>query len=210
MLKTIEELAKAAEGLAEHFSKAAAHHAALAEHHKGMHEFAKAKHEAMADDDVHKGYFGKVAELHKAKHELHKAHSEHLSGMCATQKGIAPPTIKAADSAAPAPVADPNVPATGGVEAMVKETTTGLVKSALQMIQTDPTVQDEIRKMVLEGVKSALGNQIVPDSVRQVLPTPPGEIPQGLKAVYRKGQPQIGEADDVEKVDPSLRELVAS
>jgi len=213
MFKTIDELAKAFSGLASHFKKAAAHHKALSEAHAGLaeahkahHEFVKAKHESMDDGDAHKAYFGKCAALHKSKHEfhagkaaLHKAHAEHLDTLgdnvgeekiAAVKATTTEPVVKAADPVAGAP---------GSVEDMVKSTTTGLVHSALEMLKTDPAVQDEIRKMVLSGVRSALGDKIVPDAVRGILPTPPG-----LQLIPRPGGAEIPTTG----IDPKLQKFV--
>ncbi len=77
-----KDLAKGG-GLHGHFKAMAAHHNALADLHKVHHEFTKAKHDSMEDGDMHKAYFGKVAEHHLAKHALHKAHADHAEGMAA-------------------------------------------------------------------------------------------------------------------------------
>ena len=211
MFKTIEDLAKAASDLSQHFKKAGAHHAAVAEHHKAMHEFTKAKQESMDDGDVLKTYFGKLSDFHKGKHELHKAHSEHLAEMCNAYGGgeegkAAPaPAAKAAAPAPAAPTTEAEAIADGkaGVEAMMKETTTGLVKSALQMLKEDPYIQEQIKLIVLDGVRSAVGKEIEPiPGVHKVIGPP-----QGLQAVPRKGQPEVPNA---EKVDPMLADMVSA
>lgn len=213
-METLEKLAKAVSGLASHFKKAAelhkakaVAHDALAKAHKGHAEFCKAKFDGMDDGDAHKAYFGKVHEIHKAKaahHDalsaLHKAHAEHLDTLGDGLGEDKTAAAKVAAAAAPAPViaTDPNA-APGSVEDMVKSTTTGLVQSALEMLKSDPTVQDEIRKMVLAGVTSALGDKIRPDSVRGVLPARPG-----LELVPRPGGAEIPLAG----VDPKLAKFV--
>jgi hypothetical protein len=209
-METLEKLAKAVTGLASHFKKAAelhkakaTAHTALATAHKGHAEFCKAKFDGMDDGDAHKAYFGKVHEIHKAKaahHDalsaLHKAHAEHLDTL---GDGLGEEKTAAAKSAVvPAIPADLNAAPTS-VEDMVKSTTTGLVQSALEMLKKDPTVQDEIRKMVLAGVTSALGDKIRPDSVRGVLPTRPG-----LELVPRPGGSEI----PLTGLDPKLAKFV--
>ena len=82
---------------------------------------------------------------------------------------------------------------------MVKSTTTGLVHSALEMLKTDPAVQDEIRKMVLSGVRSALGDKIVPDAVRGIIPARPG-----LELVPRPGGAEIPTTG----IDPKLQKFI--
>jgi hypothetical protein len=225
-IETLEDLVKAVGGLAKHFSKAAEHHEKLhkahaekAEHHEKLfkahlahHEFVKAKHEAMDDGDVHKAYFGKVAEIHKAKadhHEalhkthkeisdLHKAHAEHLKETAeAMEDGD-----KAAKAAAGAPAASGDKTASGGgVAEMVEETKTALVKKALASLTDDPEVAKAIQQMVLKGVQDALGDKIVPDGIRVVTPG----VPAGLTPVLRKGQQDI----DTKGVDPALVDMVA-
>jgi len=209
-MDTLEKLAKAVSGLASHFKKAAelhkakaAAHEALATAHKAHAEFCKAKHEGMDDGDAHKAYFGKAHDLHKAKaahHDalstLHKAHAEHLDTLGDGLGEDKTAAVKAA--AAPVVAADPNAAPTS-VEDMVKSTTTGLVQSALDMLKSDPTVQDEIRKMVLAGVTAALGDKIRPDSVRGVLPDNPN-----LHLIMRPGGPEIPTAE----VDPKLQKFV--
>jgi hypothetical protein len=226
-LETIEELAKAVGGLQEHFKKAAAHHAALekvhadlAEAHKAHGEFCKARHEAAGDDDVNKTYFGKAAAFHTAKSvahtaksALHKAHAEHCASMADSMSGgdkaAKDTTQKTAASDPPAPAPAPTTQdqaladGKSGVEAMMKETTTGLVKSALQMLKEDPYIQEQIKMIVLDGVRSAVGNEIqpIPGIHKTIGP------PQGLTAVTRKGQPEI---PDAEKVDPALADMVSA
>ena len=194
-LTTIEGLAKAFAGLKGHFTKAAAHHGALAECHKAHGEFVKAKHEAMDDGDPHKDFFGKVAAHHTTKAALHKAHSEHLeeiaSGLSEEKEGEKTAAVEASGA-----------PESTGVEAMIKETTAGLVKKSLEMLNSDPEVAAEIRKMVLDGVKAALGDKIVPDHVRGVVPEHPG----GLRLVPRAGAAPVDTG--IENVDPTLTKLV--
>ena len=199
----------------EKLKKGAAFHKALAETHKAMAaehlahgEFCSAKADGMEDGDPHKGYFGKAASFHKSLAANHTAiaalHAAHAEPDGDEEKVAA---AKAAGAPTPAPAvvvapAEPGVaiPEAGSVESMVKETTTGLVKSALEMLKSDDTVQAEIRKMVLAGVQSALGDKMVPDSIHAILPT----NPNGPRLVPRPGGAEIPTAG----VDPQLRKFV--
>ncbi len=199
----------------EKVKKGVALHQALAETHKAMAaehqahgEFCSAKADGMEDGDAHKGYFGKAASFHKAlaaNHSsiaaLHAAHAEPDGDeeKVAAAKAAGAPAPAAAVVVAPA---EPNAaaPDSGSVESMVKETTTGLVKSALEMLKSDDTVQAEIRKMVLAGVQSALGDKIVPDSIHAILPT----NPNGPRLVPRPGGAEIPTTG----IDPQLRKFV--
>ena len=77
MFNEILELQKGAGGLSEGFQSSSGFHKAMAEHHDAMakehysHAVVKAHHEAMENEDVHKAYFGKVADHHKAMAERH-------------------------------------------------------------------------------------------------------------------------------------------
>lgn len=214
-----------------HKAKAAAHEK-LAAAHSAHHEFAKARHEGMDDGDANKGYFGKVASLHKAKAEhhaalasLHKDHAAHCDGMSdglseekvqSAFKALLgePATAAPGTTTAPAPAAggngngsaSPAAPKAQSVEDLVKETTTGLVNESLNMLKTDPTVKEEIKKLVLEGVKAALGSQVVPDGVTLIN----RGLPEHLKSVVRPGQPEPGSQHgaEVDKVAPELQALV--
>src|SRR5580765_3839950 len=221
---TMDELAKAAGGLGGHFGKAssmhksaAAHHESLHKHHSEMAAFSKGKHDAMDDGHEMKAYMAKAAEHHAAKaahhlklHKLHKAHGEECDDMAKTfsaDKALA--AAATAGAPAPAAAATPAAPAaapTGGdgISAMVSETTAGLVKKSLEMLNSDPAVQDEIRKMVLEGVRSALGDKIVPTDVRAILPDMPGGSAAAPVAHPRAGAPPVPTAD----VPPEFRALV--
>lgn len=206
---TIEELAKAVTDVAGSFTKnadfhkaAAAHHSAAAAHHESHAAFHKTQHEAMDDGHEMKAHVGKVHEHHVAKAAHHKAmataHSAHADGATklAAAFGDDAPIKKGetttSDTAAP-----------NGIEGMVAETTKGLVSKSLEMLQTDPTVQDEIRKMVLEGVKAALGDKIVPNPAVAVTPT---NAMDHLRLV-----PRAGSAAPIEKaqVAPENEEMFA-
>lgn len=204
---------------AAHFHKSAAgHHESLHKHHSEMAAFSKGKHDAMDDGHEMKAYMAKAHEHHVAKaahhealHKLHKARAEECEDMDKATMTTTPsttPTTKAAgspdpaaatptnpDPANPTPAAEATPATSDGIDGMLKATTTGLVKSALEMLKTDPTVQDEIRKMVLEGVRSALGSKVIPDHVRGVMPDVPiGSASTEGKLVLRNGAPPVDKA----------------
>jgi hypothetical protein len=201
-LETIEDLVKAVGAFAGHFKKASAHHAALAAAHGAHAEFCKAKHEAMPDDHEHKAYFGKVAAHHTVKAALHKAHSEHLEEMANAipEEKEAAVKVAAAEEKKEIPI----TPSSDGVAELVKKTTDELVTKSLEMIKTDPTVQETIKEMVLKGVREALGEKIIPDGVqatfRTVAPSP------GLKLIPRPGSAPI----EAGNMDPSLQKMVGA
>ncbi len=211
MAKTLQDVVKAVGSIGAHFKKKAEHHDKLAELHKSRHEFVKAKAESMDDCDVHKAYFAKCAEHHLSKSALHKAHGDALreagqalEAFAAEEDAEKTAAQKAAAAATPNP---PVAPAAGdgaapGVDSMIKETTTGLVKASLEMLRTDPTVKEELRKMLLDGIRAELGDKIIPDNVRTVLPAAPAGA--GLKMVSRAGGPEI----DTSEVDASLAKFV--
>lgn len=232
-MKNSEDLAKVGAGLAGHFTKAAAHHDGLHKAHDALHKahaehaaFVKGTHDAMDDGHEMKGYMAKAHEHHTAKaahhkalSDMHKAHAEHLASLAKdfsdsgahempAGKTEQPVLTKTEPAAPPVTPAEPVAAAPTGIDAMVKETTAGLVKKSLEMLNSDTAIQDEIRKMVLEGVRSALGNKLVPTEVHSVLP----DIPQrsrpgntdGLQLVPRAGGPEI----DTKDVPHELRQLV--
>ena len=215
-----EGLKKMHKAIAAHFHKAAAHHDAMAALHKDMGEHCKAKCDSMDDGDVHKAFFGKSASHHVAKADLHKAHGDHLRAAATeleahaaeedkekAQKaaGVDPGAAAAAagstSSAAVASSADPNANSQTSVDAMIRETTQGLVKTSLEMLKTDSTVQDEIRKMVIEGVRTALGDKTIPDHVRVIGPA----APQGATLIGRDSKPI-----NTDNIDPKLADMVGA
>ena len=206
--------------------KEAEFHKAKAALHKAFHEHLKAKHESMADDSVDKAHYAKAAGHHKALADLHEGHAayhETEAGKATTVDNSKAEYVsigKTADGveifklAAPKPAAAApavNVAATvttgaapNGIEGMVAETTKGLVSKSLEMLQTDPTVQDEIRKMVLEGVRSALGGQIVPTTARSFFDQPNPNAMDGLRMVPRAGGPSLEKAKVSAEMDEAL------
>ena len=214
-LEKLEDLTKAVGGLAAHFKKTADFHKAAGEHHTAMAEACKAhgemcqaKHDGMDDGDANKAYFGKAASHHlgKAAHhaalaELHKGQAAHSDTMgdAMGEDGKA----AAAKAAVTTPAAEPGkAPVAGGsVESMVAETTHELVKNALEMVNNDPSVKEEIRKMVLHGVKTALGEKVVPDGIHLLLPDAPDK---GTRLVQRAGGPDV----NTEGVDPMLKTMI--
>jgi hypothetical protein len=222
-LSTIETLKaalkKSGDAVAAHFKAAAAHHDGLHKAHMSAHalhkahgEFVKAKADAMEDGSTEKTYFGKVAEHHMAKAEHHKAVAE-------IHKAEAERLTKAGDGSFTGDMTAGDTTHTDGtpgslgeagkgmsVEDMVKQTTSGLVKKSLEMLKSDPTVQDEIRTLVLQGVKSALGQETVP-TMAKLFPTsdvPESEIAKGLKLIQRPGSAPI----NTDEVDPKLADMV--
>jgi hypothetical protein len=205
--ETVDDLAKAVgqmAGLTLELSKGHSLHTAAAVHHDSQAAFHKAAHDAMDDGHEMKAQIGKAHEHHVAKAAHHRAMAETHKTMEALANNInaafgsEPEVKKTTTTSAPAPA---------GIEGMVAETTKGLVSKSLEMLQTDPTVQDEIRKMVLEGVRSALGGHIVPDGVRVAIPNnPPDDVLKHLKLVPRSGSGANLEKADV---DPDMEDAFA-
>ena len=211
-LDTIDGLAKALSGLANHFKAMAGHHDAMHKAHTEMGAYAKAKHAAMADDDVNKAFMGKSADHHEAMAACHKAASDQCMGthvsMGASEddaaKAAAAATLAKAQADEAARIAAGGAPITTptGVEDMIKQTTTGLVKKSLEVLNTDPDVANEIKRMVLEGVRNALNGEIVPDGAHRVFKqAPTGQRPTLL--------PRPGSADiNKDDIPAELQDMV--
>lgn len=209
-LESLEELVKAAGHLASHFKARAAHHTAKAAAHESsvtehteMEAFHKGMHDGLDDGHADKAYHKRMSEHHAQRkahhgtlHKLHKdmaARDEEMAGHYGEEKAAAAGSV--------AKTTPPAEPVAGGIEGMVAETTKGLVAKSLEMLQTDPTVQDQIRKMVLDGVKSALGDKIIPDATRGVTPS---SAPDGVRLIPRG----TGAPIEKTKVDASHEDML--
>ena len=212
-LDSSDELAKAAAilnkamgSLHGHFKAAGAHHESLHAHHTTMAAAMKAKHDAMADDHEDKAFVGKLHEHHTQKAAIHKAHSDHCMSMSKeyeAAKAEEPTTIKAVTT----PVSAAGNDTGEGVAALINKTTDSLVAKALEALNSDPKVAEKIQEIVLQRVNAALGDKIVPDNVRGVVPTNPN-----LKLIPRPGDKAADGATDLAKarteVAPELAEML--
>lgn len=211
--ETIEDLAKAAGQLAGSFTKNAEYHKAAHAAHMGEHAhheahaaFHKAAHDAMDDGHEMKAHIGKAHEHHVHKAAFHKAMAEHHQAECdaatklAAAFGEDSPIQKTAPTTNAATGVSTGAPTS--VEGLVADTTKGLVAKSLEMLQTDPAIQDEIRKMVLAGVKASLSGQIVPDNVRATYPSNPD--PALLHLVPRAGSGATLEKAQVEPENEAM------
>ena len=195
-LKNAEELSKTFE-----FHKAMAGKCeACAKAHAAHGVDAQAAHDGADDGDAHKAFMGKAAAFHKemsthhaemaghhhAQAETHKAAIDAMKVLASDWGG---PTVKAANgtSLSGEPGAAPT-----GVQAMLQATSDALLKKTLESFDTDPEVANFVRKFALEQMTSALGNKIVPDNVRGMIPNFPS-----ITAVPRTGQRQLNQ-DKVE------------
>lgn len=223
-LTTPADLEKFSKGLKSHFHKTAAIHKTIAEHHSNMAKahtehaaFAKGKHDAMDDGDVMKAFMGRVSAHHEAKAahhtSLHKAYTnmneenkeladsieEHTPIQTSTVQGAAKAAGSEPDPAAVAAAAATANAAGTGIGDMLDKTLDGLLKKALETLNSDPKVAEKIQELVLEKVNEALGNKLQPTAVNGVIP--PG------RAITRTGQPQI--VKGIENVAPELQDLCA-
>ncbi len=204
--ETVADLAKSMGGLHGHLVKTAAHHVAMSDAHAAHSAFAKAQADGMADGHEMKATMNDIADHHDKCSKLHKAHADHCTS-CAADVETAP-TAKAAGgnpvsetvAAAAAPPAAA-APASDGVAEMLEQTKVELMKKAMASLKDDPTVAAELQKMVLEGIRAALGDKLVPDKVRGAVP----EIPARFTPVPRDGGAPI----DTSAVDPQFLHLVS-
>ena len=213
MFNEILELQKGTGGLSEGFAKSSGFHKAMAECHDGMskahsdhHAVVKAHHEAMDDGDVHKAYFGKVADHHKAMAEHHakaaQGHKDEAERLDAASKAMHDPA-----ALIPAPAPAPNKAAgtvegaSQGVDTMINSAVEKITSEALKTLETSPAVKDAIERAVVERVNAALGNKIMPDGARL---TPPSDDP------VIKLMPRPGQEIPVEGLDPALADFVGA
>src|SRR6266550_4450448 len=129
-------------------------------------------------------FFSKQAQELEKSHAFHAAASAHhdaMKAMAAEWGGGTVGVVKAADGTA-------LIVPSGGIEAMIHETTQHLTKKALESFDTDPAVQEKIREMVLKGISATLGDKIIPTAVSAVTPNRPG-----ITAVPRAGAPAPAE-----------------
>lgn len=234
--------------MAAHHKAMADHHLGLHKAHTDHAAMCKSKADGMADDHMDKAhhtathlFHSSAAEHHSNLHKAHmEAHAHHTSmadecdkAASATDltKGQSPVTTTntpAAPAAPATPAVDGNQPAVAAAAAasdsitdLVKATTNGLVQESLQMLKTDPTVKDEIRKMVLEAVRGALGGKIQPDDVKAIFTAPPdpdqafnhfGQPPAEASRptlVPRAGGPTQEEQSIKKAVPPEFQSLVS-
>ncbi len=174
---------------------ASAHHDAMKATHSEHAAHYKATHDGMANDHDMKAHMAKghthhtqMAAHHEALAKAHAAHAETLKAEIDAMKAMAAEwgggtvgVVKGADGTA-------LVVPSGGIEAMIHETTQHLTKKALESFDTDPAVQEKIREMVLKGISATLGDKIIPTAVSAVTPNRPG-----ITAVPRAGAPAPAE-----------------
>jgi hypothetical protein len=196
--------------MAEHHEKLHKVHAEKADHHEKLHKahaehaaFISGKADGLDDEHVDKAYFGKAAEIHKLKashHEalskLHKAaaddHASHSAALEKTHGEMSSYLGGATKTAAAVPAAGNggvNKAADGaGIDEMIQKTTDNLVNKALEQLNSDPKVTERIQEIVLQRVNSALGDKVMPDHVRAVMPP-------GVRLVPRDGGPTQAQLD---------------
>lgn len=200
-IENIADLEKMSKGLASHFTKAASQHKDIASAHEKMAAaqtehaaFAKGKADAMDDGDVMKAYMTKAADVHTASATHHsslaKAHQalaeQHtelaanvLEGKAATAKAAGDP----APTGNPTPTPAGDLAAGTGIAAMLEKTTDGLVAKALETLNTDPKVSEQIQQIVLARVNEALGSKLQPTKISSVIPAPRTGQPSTAKDV---------------------------
>ncbi len=186
-LDSIENLAKAMGSLGSHFKKAAEHHTEMAKAHGEHGAFLKGKHDAMADDEMHKAAFGKMAEHHVAVEKLHKAAADHYGSMAeehGEEKAAADTLGKTAAAAA------------AGADDKVVNIGAFLNTSALEVmgeIGKTKEFKDLIGEYVMKAVKESLGQVVPPMTTKAVgtvgdpakgtlVPRPGEELPKLEKA----------------------------
>jgi len=207
--ENIDDLAKAVgqvAGLTLELSKGHSLHTAMAAHHDAHAAYHKAAHDAMDDGHEMKAHIGKMHEHHVAKAAHHRAMAETHKALEATANTVAaafgtePELQKTAPAAAPATTA-------GVVEGMLTGMAGDLKEMAQDMIKTDPSVKEMLRKSIAEALGQALGSQIKPDGVRGVIPSnPPDEVLSHLKLVPRGSS---GASLEKAQVDPDMEDAFA-
>jgi hypothetical protein len=136
----------------------------------------------------HKMIAGHHEDMAKACHGAADAMKTEVDAMKALASDWGGVAIKAADGT---PITSPT--AGGGVEAMLQETSSALLKKTLLSFDTDPEVANFVREFALKQMTAALGSKIVPDHVRGVIT----QFPNNGTLVPRAGAPNPNEKIDV-------------
>jgi hypothetical protein len=214
--KAVGQVHGLVKSMADHHAKLHKVHTEKAEHHEKLSKahaehaaFISGKADGLEDEHADKAYFGKAAEIHKLKashHEalskLHKeAAEDHAGHGAALEKAHGEMgsclggAAKTAAAGAPANAGNGSISKSAegaGIDEMIQKTTDNLVNKALEQLNSDPKVTERIQEIVLNRVNSALGDKIVPDHVR-------GVMPPNVRLVTRDGGPtkvQVETADE--------------
>jgi hypothetical protein len=217
-LTKAEDLAKGGRSIGNFFTKRvqelekthalhaglAAHHGAAAAEHTTHAANYKAAHDGLPDDHELKSHLAKghthhitMAAHHDAIAKLHAAHAESvktevdaMKAMAAEWAGTTSPGGLARAAGAPGNggAAAPFAPSGNVYYDMVQETTAVLTKKTLEKFDTDPEVQEYMRKKAMEMIGQAIGDTVRPTEVSVVAPTAPAF---GIRAVPRAGQKSI-------------------
>jgi hypothetical protein len=180
-LDSIEALAKAHGSLGTHFKKASDHHTEMSKAYGEHAAFLKGKHDAMADDDMHKAAFGKMADHCETMSKLHKDAASHHAAMAeehGEDKATADTMGKAADGS---PVIAKSEPINIG-DFLNKST----VEVMAELGKTDE-FKGLIRDAVLKSVKEALG-QVVPPLTTKAVGTVGDPTVTGSQLIARPGE----------------------